>query len=286
MMNTKSRWRWLNVLGLALGLWAAAAAAEPTWEQAAQRLRAAALPAAQAEALLAQAKARQVPTAQFAAWAENMARLHQAGVPATLMAERIQQGLVKDVPAERIGQALTALQENLLWARQAVDRHVAKAEIHGKPAQVEEACRNIEASLRAGVERAQLTQILGKNPLTLDQLAALARVAANLRAWGVEASGMVRLLTQTANAGMGAKELASLEGRFAAGMAAGRPASSLFAEFERGVKDFQSRDAGMRDEFQREIREEMRREQMQDFKKPPMDVPSGAPGGPGGGPGY
>lgn len=286
-MNTKLRWHRLNVLCLVLGLWTVALAAEPTWEQAAQQLRAAALPAAQAQALLAQAQARQVPPAQVAFWAEDMVRLHRAGVPATLMAERIQEGFLKGVPAERIGQALAALQENLLWARQAVDRHVAKAEIHSKPAQLEEAYRDIEASLRAGVEREQLRQILGKNPLTLDQLAALAQMAANLRAWGVETGDLVRILTQVANAGMGAKDLAALEGRFAAGMAAGRPASSLLVEFERGVKDFRSRDTGMRDEFQREMRQEMRREQTQDFKKAPMDMPSGAPGGPGGGhPGY
>ncbi len=271
----------LRTLGLVLGLWAGiVAAAEPTWEQAARTLQTAALPAGQADALLAQARARQVPAAQVIAWAGSMDRLNKAGVPATLMAERIQQGLVKGVPAERIDQALTVLQANLLWARQVVERHVAKAEIRGKPAQAEEALRNLEAGLRAGVGRAPLEQILGKNPLTLDQLAALARAAADLRAGGVETGAVVRVLSQAANAGMGGGDLQGLEGRFAAGMAAGRPVPSLFAEFERGVKDFRPRDANMRDNIQREIR----REQMQDLRRPPMDMPSGgSPIGPGGG---
>lgn len=287
-MRTKTRKSFASVgtLGLLVSLWVmAAAAAVPTWEQAVQALQSAALPAGQVEALITQAKAREVPATQIVAWAEHMARVHRAGVPATIMAERIQQGLIKGVPAARIDHALTVLQGNVIWARQMVDRHVAKAEIRGKPAQIEDACRNIEASLRAGIERAQLEQILGKNPLTLDQLTGLARMAADLRTWGVEGGDVVRVLAQAANAGMGARELGALEGKFAAGVAAGRPAPSLFAELEREVVSVRPRDVDVRDELQREMRQEMRREQMQDFKKPPMDMPSGPSGG-GGYPGY
>ncbi len=274
----------LAAMSLLLSLWlGVVAAAEPAWGQAAQVLRAA-LPASQAEALLAQAKTRQVPAAQVIAWAGHMAQLNRSGVPATLMAERIQQGLTKGVPAARIDQAVAALQANLLWAQQVLDRHVAKAEIRGSPAQVEEAYRNLEASLRAGVERAQVEQIFGKSPLTLEQLAALARAAADLRALGVEAPAVARVLAQAANAGMGAGELQRLESKFAAGVAAGRPAASLFAEFEQGIADFRPR--GARDDAPREIREGIRQEQMQDFKNPSMDMPVGPPRGPTGGGGY
>lgn len=283
-MENNRRLRFIGTLGLLLGLWmgSAAMAAEPTWEQSAEKLRAAALPGKQAEGLVAQAKARQVPASQFAAWADSMVRLQEAGVPATLMAERVQQGLVKAVPAPRLDRAVALLQENLLWARQVIDRHVAKSEIRRNPAQLEEACRNIDASLRAGIERAQLEQVFGKNPLALDQLAALARAAADLLSSGVEASAAVPVLSRASAAGMGAKELTALEDRFSAGVAKGRPTQALVAELEQSVKDFQPRDADARERqmLQQEMREEMRQEQLRDFRQDTRpELPGGGMGG-------
>jgi len=275
--------RFTAALVLLLGLWTGSSlAAEPTWEQAAERLRAAALPAKQAEALLAQAQARQVPASHFAAWAESMVRLHEAGVPATLMAERIQQGLVKAMPSARLDRAVAVLQDHLVWARQVVDRRVPKADIRGNPAQLEEACRNIEASLRAGIERAQLEQIFGNRPLALDQLAALARAAADLLSWGVAAGLAVPVLSRASAAGMSAKDLTALEDRFSAGVAEGRPTPALVAEFEQGVKDFQQRDADARERqiLQQPIREEMRQDQMRDFRHETRpELPGGGMGG-------
>lgn len=291
-MRIRAGLRFLGALaGVLLGLWAVpSVAAEPSREQAAAMLRAAALPAGQAEALLGQAEVRQLPPAQVAAWAENITRLHRAGVPTGLMAERILQGLAKGVPAARLEQALAALQENLLWARQVVDRHAVQAEIRKQPAQLEEACRNLEAALRAGVARARLEQIFGKNPLALEQLAALARAAADLRSFGVEADTVARVLARAANVGMGARELAALEGKFAAGLTEGRAASSLFAEFERGVSDFRPRDADTLDKekFQRELREELRRDRIREEFKGPAgpDIRPGPAGGGSGGAGY
>lgn len=262
--------RFTAALVLLLGLWTGSSVAtEPAWERTAEKLRAAALPAKQAEALLAQAQARQIPPSQFAAWTDSMVRLHQAGVPATLMAERIQQGLVKAMPAARLDRAVAVLQDNLVWTRQVVDRHVPKADIRRNPAQLEEACRSIEASLRAGIERAQLEQIFGRHPLALDQLAALARAAADLLSWGVEAGVAVPVLSRASAAGMGAKDLTVLEDRFSAGVAKGRPTQALVAELEQSVKDFQPPEAGARERqiLQQEIRQEMRQEQMRDFRQ-------------------
>lgn len=275
--------RFTAALVLLLGLWTGSSvAAEPAWEQAAEKLRAAALPAKQAEALLAQAQARQIPAAQFAAWADSMVRLHRAGVPATLMAERIQQGLVKAMPAARLDRAVAVLQDHLVWARQVVDRHVPKADIRGNPAQLEEACRSIEASLRAGIERAQLEQIFGSRPLALDQLAALARAAADLLSWGVAAGLAVPVLSRASAAGMSAKDLTALEDRFSAGVAKGRPTQALIAELEQSVKDFQPPGAGARERqiLQQEIRQEMRQEHMRDFRQETRpELPGGGMGG-------
>jgi len=256
----------------------AALAADPSWDEAAGKLRAVQLPSGNAEAILVQAKERKLSPAVVMEWTERMLRLQQAGVPAALMGERIVQGLIKGVPAPRLGQALETLQANLTWAKQAVDQHVPKAEVRANPAQFEEACRNLDSALRAGLTRPQLEQIFGTEALTLQQMATLARVAADLHSWNAAPQATVRVLSEAARGGVPAKELDRLEAKFAAGIAAGRPADNPLAEFEQGIKEFRS---GNRENLREEMREQMHHERMQDFKGP-----SGSPGGPGGYPGY
>ena len=97
----------------------------------------------------------------------------------------------------------------------------------------------------------------------------------------------MRALAPAAAAGMGARDLDILERKFAAGVAAGKAAPALLAEFEKGVHDFRTRGVDGRENYQRDIREEMRQEQMRDFKgQSPAGMPEGmrAPsGGMGGG---
>ena len=88
---------------------------------------------------------------------------------------------------------------------------------------------------------------------------------------------------------MGARELDTLERKFAAGVAAGKAAPALLTEFEKGVNDFKTRSADGRENYQRDIREEMRQEQMRDLKgQSPegMGAPSGGMGGGNLGGGY
>lgn len=257
----------LVVIAVALGLGTSALAA-PSWDDAASDLRAARLPASQVEAIVTQAENRGVPPEAVRAWAERMRQSQQAGVPAALMGERLVQGLVKGVPTARIDQALAVLQANLVWAGQVIDRHAAKAEIRRRPEAVEQAARNIEAALRAGFERAQLEQMLGDGALTLEQITGLAGAAGNLRTWGVAPERAVRALAQAGGAGMTVAELARLERRFAAGIAAGHTSRELMAELERDVEQFDNAHPAM--EMDRgDMREDMRHEPMQDFKGPP-----------------
>ena len=270
----------LVVIAVALGLGTSALAA-PSWDDAVGDLRAAHLPADQVEAIIAQAENRGLPPETLRAWAERMRQSQQAGIPAALMGERLVQGLVKGVPAERIDQALADLQANLAWARQVIDRHAAKAEIRSRPEIVEQAARNLEAALRAGFERAQLEQMLGDDTFTLEQIAGLAGAAGNLRTWGVAPERATRTLAQAGTAGMTAAEIARLERQFAAGIAAGYTPQELMAEFERGVEKFDNAhpamgmDLGdMRQDIREDIREDMKHEPMQDFKGPPaQDMP-------------
>lgn len=284
MPVSKKGFRLLALIAVAGGLWAGAGfAAEPTWDEVAGKLHAVQLPAGNAEAILAQAQARRLAPAEVLTWVESMARLQQAGAPVAPMGERIVQGLVKGVPPSRLGQALETLQANLIWAKRLIDRHAAKADIRANPAQLGEAYRDLEVALRAGLERGQVEQIFGKEPLTLKQMAALARVAANLRSWNVAPEAAVRALAQATRSGVTAPELDRLEAKFAAGMASGRSTEALLTELEQGIKEFRSRD---RDEFQRDLRDQNIRQDIkgptsQDMRPGPINNPAGPGGYPG-----
>lgn len=262
----------LAAIVVAGSLWTAAVAS-PGWDEAAKNLRGA-LPAAQADAIVAQAQARGIPPASVQTWAANMQRAQQAGIPAALLGERLAQGLAKGVPPARIEQALATMQSNLAWAKQVIDRHAAKAEIRNRPEAVAQAARQLEAALRAGFARDNLAQALGKDALTLDQIAGLAGTAGNLRAWGVEPQAAVRALAQAAGTGMTVDELAKLEREFATGIAAGRAPKDLMAELERGIEKFGTERPANRDD----MREQMKQDSMQDFRGAPTHEM--APGGP------
>lgn len=271
-MTTKQTLGRLAAIVVAVGLWTGAIAS-PGWDEAAKNLRGT-LPAAQADAIVAQAQARGIPPASVQTWAANMQRAQQAGIPAPLLGERLAQGLAKGVPPARIEQALATMQSNLAWAKQVIDRHAAKAEIRNRPDAVAQAARQLEAALRAGFARDNLAQVFGKDAFTLEQIAGLAGAAGNLRAWGVEPQAAVRALAQAAGTGMTANELARLEREFASGIAAGRGTKDLMAELERGIEKFGAEHPVNRED----MREQMKQDSMHDFRgSPAQDM---APAGP------
>lgn len=260
----------------------AAAAAEPDWKEAAAQLRALALPGEAVDTLIAQARQGGTSPATVLEWRATMANAQQAGVPPVLLGERIGQGLAKGVPAERITQALGTLRNNLVWARQMIEAHVAKAELREKPAALEQALRHTDAALRAGLERAQLEQIFDATRLTLEQYTALARTAADLRGFGVGPAQLMRVMQPAGRAGLTAAELDRLERKFVHGRAAGRTLPDLLAEFEQGAKALREPARPDRDE----LRQEMKRDSTQDWRGAPSGggpaQDMGAPSGPRG----
>lgn len=257
----------------------AALAAEPDWKEAATQLRSLALSGEAVDALIAQAKARNLSPATVLEWRATLAQAQKAGIPPALLGERIGQGLAKGVPADRIGQALGTLHNNLVWARQVIEAHVAKAELREKPAVLEQALRHTEAALRAGLERAQIEQIFDKTQLTLEQSTALVRTAADLRGFGAEPAQVVRVMQSAGRTGLTVAELNRLERKFVQGHTAGRALPDLLTEFEQGMK-------AMRDSSRDELRQEMKRDSTQDWRgAPPGSGPTqdmGAPSGPRG----
>ena len=282
MTEHKAWHKWaIVVMACWLGF-GSAVAAEPDWKEAAAQLRALALPGEAVDTLIAQARQGGASPATVLEWRATMANAQQAGVPPVLLGERIGQGLAKGVPADRITQALGVLRNNLVWARQVIEAHVAKAELREKPAPLEQALRHTDAALRAGLERAQIEQIFDTTRLTLEQYTALARTAADLRGFGVEPAQMVRVLQPVGRAGLTVAELNRLERKFVQGHATGRTLLDLLTEFEQGMKAMRDSSRPDRDE----LRQEMKRDSTQDWRgapsggSPMQDM--GSPGGPRG----
>lgn len=286
MNERKRRVHRCGLIGLMLGLWAAAGlAAAADWAAAGEKLRALPLPAESAQIILARAQERGVDAATVMTWAETLARLQQQGVPVSLAGERIVQGLVKGAPAARISQALEVLQGNLVWAKRVIEQHAAKAEMRAQPASFEQTIKYLEAALRSGLERGHLERILGENRLTLGQIAALARLSGDLRSWGLAPERIGSSLRQAGEAGMTATELDASERKFILGLSSGKSAQALLIEFNRDIEAFRA--AGAEPRAAREgMREDIGRDSMPDFKNPmPHEVaPATTPGGgyPGG----
>lgn len=271
--TTKQTLSRLAAIIMAGSLWTGAIAS-PGWDDAAKNLRGT-LPAAQADAIIAQAQARGIPPASVQTWAASMQSAQQAGIPAPLLGERLAQGLAKGVPPARIEQALATMQSNLAWAKQVIDRHAAKAEIRNRPDAVAQAARQLEAALRAGFARDNLAQVFGKEAFTLEQIASLAGAASNLRAWGVEPQAAVHALARAAGTGMTPNEIGQLEREFSTGIAAGRAPKDLMAELERGIEKIGTDRPVNRED----MREHMKQDSMQDFRGSPTQQEM-APTGP------
>lgn len=243
----------------------AATGAQPNWENVTAQLRGLALPDEAVDILIAQARQRGVHPAAVLEWHAAMVQAKKAGLPPGLMSDRISQGLAKGVPAERITQALDALHNNLVWAKQLIEAHVAKAEVREKPARLEQALQQIDAALRAGLARPQLEQIFDRTKLTLEQCTALARTAADLRGFGAEPVRLARILQSAGRAGLTAAELDRMARKFTRGQSAGRSLPDLLTEFEQGIKVLREHSHPNRDE----LREEMKRDTTQRWRDTP-----------------
>lgn len=282
MTNHKAWHKWTIVVVACWLSFDAALAAKPDWKEATAQLRALALPAEAVDVLIAQAKTRNLSPGTVLEWRATLAQAQKAGIPPALLGERIGQGLAKGVPVDRIGQALGTLQNNLVWARQEIEAHVAKAELRAKPAALEQALRHTEAALRAGLERAQIEQIFDKTQLTLEQSTALVRTAADMRGFGAEPAQVVRVMQSAGRTGLTVAELNRLERKFVQGHTAGRALPDLLTEFEQGMKAMRDPSRPDRDE----LRQEMKRDSTQDWRGTPsgggpmqdMDSPSGTRG--------
>lgn len=263
-------------------------AAENTWDNTAKQLQTLNLPEASVDILIKQAQARGLGPADMAAWQRIMTNAHQQGMPASLIAERIAQGLVKGVPPTRLTEAAQSLEKNLLWTKQALGKHLAPSDRTGNPKSLEDTARNFDAALRAGMERQQLEKMLEGNSLSIAQASSLAKLAANLRSWGVEAKEVARFSSESGRVNVKVEDIANMERKFVAGMQEGRPAQALLLDLREGMNDLKDRSNNFESPGQQDLRMDMKQDMHMDMKQDAQQVirdasPAGQTGGAAGG---
>lgn len=250
MFRARGIRRFTAVAVVCLSMAGTARAAE--WDTAVADLGRA-LPAATASALAREARDHGVDAAELKRWAAQFAAARDQGLPAELLVERARQGLLKGVPVTRITTALESLRDNLTWAKGLVESHVPKAQWRAQPALAVQALRELDAAVRAGVSRPQFDAVLGRSQLTMAQMASLARVAGDLRGWGVPAERVVSIVRPVAAGGVTAQELDAMEKRFALGVTRGDAQEKLLAEFAQNVREAARRPVFDRDEIRNEM---------------------------------
>lgn len=283
-----------GILGIVLSLTVSTLqAAENTWDNTAQQLHTLNLPAASVDILIKQAQARGLSPADMVAWQRIMTNVHQQGIPASLIAERIAQGLVKGVPSARLTEAAQSLEKNLVWTKQVLEKNIAPSERTGNPKVLEDASRNFDAALRAGMDRRQLEKMLDDNSLTLAQASGLAKLAANLRSWGVEAKEVARFSSEAGRANIKSGDIANMERKFVGGMQDGHPAQELLLDLREGMDGLMDHSdrfespGGHDMRMNMEMKQDMKQDTQQDMRDTSITTPiggsdtQGTQGGPG-----
>lgn len=260
-------------------------AAENSWDDTARQLQTLNLPTASVDILIKQAQARGLNPADMVAWQRIMTNVHQQGIPANLIAERIAQGLVKGVPSARLTEAAQSLEKTLVWTKQVLEKHIAPSERTDNPNVLEDVSRNFDAALRAGMDRRQLEKMLDDNSLTLAQASGLAKLAANLRSWGVEAKEVARFSSEAGRANINTEDIASMERKFVGGMQDGHPAQELLLDLREGMDGlmdhsdrFESpggHDMRMNIEMRQDMRQDMKQDTQQDMRDTSITTPIG-----------
>lgn len=259
-------------------------AAENTWDNTAKQLHTLNLPAASVDILIKQAQARGLSPADMVAWQRIMTNAHQQGLPTSLIAERIAQGLVKGVPPARLTEAAQSLEKNLVWTKQVLEKHLAPSD-RSNPKSREEAARNFDAALRGGMERRQLEKMLDDNSLTIVQAAGLAKLAANLRSWGVETKEVARLSSEAGRAHIKVEDIGNMERKFIEGMQGGHSAPEILLDLRNDMDGFRERSNGFEPSSHQDMRMDMdmKQDMKQDTQQEMRDAsPTAQTGGPTG----
>lgn len=157
----------------------------------------------------------------------------QAQIPVNLLLERLNQGVLKNVPTARLQQALTSMQTTLIWSKELIAGHVAKAEIRTQEAVLENTYRQLETALRSNISRQQIEQIVAKQQLTLAQLSAVMDLAMELQLINAPERALVLICQRSLQQGLTASEIDQISKNLPKLMPEGLSDADFFSDFEK-----------------------------------------------------
>lgn len=157
-------------------------------------------------------------------------------LPLSLLSERLAQGLLKGVPADRLQNALLVFKENLLWWKATMEKHVAKAELRKNVEARQESYRMMDAFLRSGFEKTEIEQILGQQQVTLMQVSAAIELAMEMASAGAAKQSVIQLCRKSLSAGLTAEELGRISQKLELSMLKETQLDAeFFSQFESSV---------------------------------------------------
>lgn len=181
------------------------------------KLMGAGLSNADASSIVAQAQNRQIAPQSVQGWVSDLQSLVSKGLPASLMSNLLQEGLVKNIPVPRINSALQTLTHNLSWVKSVLQSHSAlpTGRNSGLNTRV---FSQFEDALRSGAQRNDLASLLGSNNLKPAQAGLLAQLLGDLSSRGLSSTQSTSLLQQANVSKMHEKQLNKLQQRLDTGL--------------------------------------------------------------------
>lgn len=149
----------------------------------------------------------QLSDAEVESYGQIIITAQQAHIPLNLLLERLNQGVLKNVPTARLQQALMSMQTTLVWSSELIASHVAKAEIRTQEAVLENTYRKLETALRSNISKQQIEQIVAKQQLTLAQLSAVMDLAMELQIANAPERALVLICQRSLQQGLTANEI-------------------------------------------------------------------------------
>ena len=180
------------------------------WENARQVLINGGVTPTQADTLIERAQAREISPEHVQQWADTIAEGIRDGLPSGPFGERALQGLIKGIPASRIGQSLRQLRENLAWSRDVIEFHVPLAERRSEQAVYQDVLKEMDGALRSGLSRRTLEGMFPLEPLALDQVRSMVESVTALHAVGMPNGDAAHLVRAAASNGLTGEELRRL----------------------------------------------------------------------------
>ncbi len=194
------------------------------------------VPAEDVEVIVVRAVKRGVDSGTINRFLDVSVSAKQAGLPVGPILDRIEQGLSKGVPGERIAAASERLAGKLMDAGPLVDKLIRNGMTYRLSTERDEAidaaARALEKSIPAAAVEGMGTAVLGKGG-TLTLFTGAVNTAAYFSGSGMSAGTALRLVQNAVEKGSSERDLNAMVRQMAAERARGEKAEDIAAKMER-----------------------------------------------------